>query len=81
MQSHASRHVASEFLVDRHPDLSPPFPAVRLCMWTEGTHDAALGCMSLLQTAWCCMRLHKPARGCMRMLQTACGCMRLHAAA
>mmetsp|Transcript_2893 Transcript_2893/g.7784 ORF Transcript_2893/g.7784 Transcript_2893/m.7784 type:complete len:385 (-) Transcript_2893:448-1602(-) len=27
MQSHASRHVASEFLVDRHPDLSPPFPA------------------------------------------------------
>ena len=30
MQSHASRHVASEFLKDRHPDLSPPFPKVRL---------------------------------------------------
>ena len=28
MQSHASRHVASEFLKDRHPDLSPPFPKV-----------------------------------------------------
>ncbi|KAG1668019.1 hypothetical protein FOA52_006552 [Chlamydomonas sp. UWO 241] len=27
MQSHASRHVASEFLKDRHPDLSPPFPS------------------------------------------------------
>eukprot|EP00197_Chlamydomonas_leiostraca_P007726 CAMPEP_0202885606 /NCGR_PEP_ID=MMETSP1391-20130828/41748_1 /ASSEMBLY_ACC=CAM_ASM_000867 /TAXON_ID=1034604 /ORGANISM="Chlamydomonas leiostraca, Strain SAG 11-49" /LENGTH=353 /DNA_ID=CAMNT_0049568857 /DNA_START=134 /DNA_END=1192 /DNA_ORIENTATION=- len=26
MQSHASRHVASEFLKDLHPDLSEPFP-------------------------------------------------------
>lgn len=26
MQSHASRHVVSEFLKDLHPDLSPPFP-------------------------------------------------------
>ncbi len=29
MQSHASRHVCSEFLKDLHPDLSPPFPKVR----------------------------------------------------
>lgn len=26
MQSHASRHVVSEFLKDLHPDLSAPFP-------------------------------------------------------
>ena len=26
MQSHASRHVVSERLEDRHPDRSPPFP-------------------------------------------------------
>lgn len=30
MQSHASRHVVSEFLKDLHPDLSEPFPKVYL---------------------------------------------------
>lgn len=36
MQSHASRHVASEFLKDLHPDLSQPFPKVVL-------HSATMG--------------------------------------
>ena len=40
MQSHASRHVASEFLKDRHPDLSPPFPKVG----AAAAAKAAWGC-------------------------------------
>ncbi len=43
MQSHASRHVASEFLKDRHPDLSDPFPKVcgPLSNTFENCHDDA----------------------------------------
>lgn len=32
MQSHASRHIASEFLKDRHPDFSPPCVKVNLAV-------------------------------------------------
>lgn len=54
MQSHASRHVASEFLKDLHPDLSQPFPKVVLHGATIGQ---ARGMVPKLQGLLCCERM------------------------
>lgn len=54
MQSHASRHVASEFLKDLHPDLAPPFLKVQRphslsaallhAAYSKASHDASAAC-------------------------------------